>query len=125
MSTHENITARAAALLGKAGGRTTDLEALIAEAESALAQLQEASAQAAAESVDFNLSEADREEAAAKAERDRRNATTIAAARDALNERLSERRSQEKTKAIEAERAAALAERDALAQQWSAVRELA
>lgn len=100
--------------------RTSDLEQLIVDVKA------ERDAQAAqhvgyrADALNFKLAEADRDEAAQKAERADRNAKALAAELDGLEATLLERRQNEKTATIEAQRKAALAERDALAERIKA-----
>lgn len=95
--------------------RITDLEQLISEAAVERDRLSEASVSASSESVDFALSDDDRDEAAAKAERFARTARGLDLAVGELREKLEEMRSSEAQKADEAERKAVLAERDNLA----------
>lgn len=100
--------------------RTTDLEQLIVDVKA------ERDAQAAqhvshrADALNFKLADADRDNAARNAERSERNAAALAAELEALETMLLERRQSEKTAAIEAQRKAALAERDALAERIKA-----
>lgn len=107
--------------------RTSDLEQLIVDVKA------ERDAQAAqhvgyrADALNFKLAEADRDEAAQKAERADRNAKALAAELEGLEAILLERRQNEKTAAIENQRKAVLAERDALAEriktEWPALSE--
>lgn len=107
--------------------RTSDLEQLIVDVKA------ERDAQAAqhvgyrADALNFKLAEADRDEAAHKAERADRNAKALAAELETLEAILLERRQNEKTATIEAQRKAALAERDALVEriksEWPALSE--
>lgn len=100
--------------------RTSDLEQLIVDVKA------ERDAQAAqhvghrADAMNFKLAETDRDEAAQKAERADRNAKALAAELDGLEAALLERRQNEKTATIEAQRKAALADRDALAERIKA-----
>ena len=98
--------------------RTHDLENLITEIESEQERAAQARAAASIESVDFALSEEDRDEAAARAEKHARTADMLANALDKINERLIERRESENSQAAEAERKAALAERDKIAAEF-------
>ncbi len=95
----------------------TNLEQLIDEARGEQGRLVEAHAQASAESVDFALSEADRDTAAENAARHSRNAAALASAIEDLEEKLTRKRESDTRKAAEVERAAALAERDEIAAQ--------
>lgn len=95
----------------------TDLESLIAEATTERDRLSAASVQAQAESVDFGLTDEDRDEAARKADRLGRTATGLAAVIDELADKLEAKRNSESQKAKAAEQAAALAHRNALAER--------
>lgn len=95
--------------------RITDLEKLIPEAELERDRLSQAAVAASSESVDFALSDEDRDEAAAKAERYTRTAKSLDIAIAELREKLDGLRSSEAQKADEAERRAAIAERDEIA----------
>lgn len=95
----------------------TDLDALITEASSERDRLASIVAQETTESIRFELTEDDREIAAAKAERAKRSHAAICAAIDELTEKLAAKRQNENRKAVEAERDALKAERDALAER--------
>ena len=96
----------------------TTLEELIPEAEAERDRLGRSHVQAAAESVDFALSEEDRDEAAGKSERHSRNATALTKAIDQLTEKLAAKRESESYRAAQDEKAAVLADRDDLAKQF-------
>lgn len=100
--------------------RITDLEALIAEAEAERDRLGTAATAANAESVDFALSDEDRDEAAAKAERHSRTARGIELALTALRAKLVDLRESDSRQASEAEKVAAEAERQELADRFTA-----
>lgn len=109
---------RARAALDNPRFRLADFEPLIAEAESLCQQQHALADQAARESLDFALSEADREEAAGKADRARRSAAALTAGVEALRTKLAERQASDKAQQRAAEREAAAAERDALAAEF-------
>ncbi len=114
------LNERIANALSNDNVRTHDLEKLIGEIEGERDRLTAAHAAASSESVDFALNEADREDAAAKAGKYARGAETLANALVRIRERLDERRESENSQAAETERAAAIAERDALAKEFGA-----
>jgi hypothetical protein len=91
------------------------LEDLIPKAEAERDRLSDAHIRASADSVDFALSEEDRDEAARNAERYSRNALAIGKAIEELKAKLEAKRESNGRKAAEAERAAAMAERDEIA----------
>ena len=95
--------------------RIRDLEKLIPEAELERDRLSQASVAASSESVDFALSDDDRDEAAAKAERYGRTAKGLDIAIAELRGKLGDLRNSEAQKADEAERRAALIERNEIA----------
>lgn len=103
----------------------TDLENLIAEVTSERDRYAALAAQASADSIRFELSEEDRDDAARAAERARRNSLAMAAALDELTTKLEAKRASESQRSRQAERDAALAERDALAErlrkEWPAI----
>jgi hypothetical protein len=101
--------------------RLSDFPALIEEGEALADEQRSIAAEAAAESVDFALTEEARDTAADRAERARRNATAMGAAVEALSAKYEERRSSDKAKAREAEQAAAKAERDEIAKRFDAI----
>lgn len=109
---------RAQAALANPKFRLADFPPLIAEAEELMARQQALADQAGRETLDFALSEADREEAAGKADRARRSAAALAAGIDALRAKLAERQASDKAQQRAAEREAAAAERDALAAEF-------
>lgn len=100
--------------------RLTEITQLIADATT------ERDAQAAlhvaqsADAVNFRLAEADRDEAAKAAEKAARNAAMLDAAIADLEDKLQARRETDKRASAEAERKAALAERDELAKRIQA-----
>lgn len=112
------LNERISTALTNARVRTHDIENLITEIEAEQERAAQARAALSIESVDFALSEEDRDEAAAKAEKYRRTADMLANALDKLRERLVERRESENSQAAEAERKAALAERDKIAAEF-------
>lgn len=114
------LNERTTTVLTNDRARTRDVENLITETETEQERAIQCRDAAARESVDFALSDEDREEAAAKAEKYGRTADMLANALDKLNERLIERRDSENSQAAEAERKAALAERDKLADEFAA-----
>lgn len=99
--------------------RVTDTAALLTDLKAEQARLENARDQAAAESVDFTLSEDDREEAAAKAGRLDRTIKGLDVEIAKVAALLEERRSDEARRAKEAERRAALTERDELAARFA------
>lgn len=98
--------------------RINDNEALLADLKAERDRLTVARDQAAGESIDFALSDADRDEAATKAGRYERTAKGIETEIAGLAALIEERRDEEAAAKAEAERAAALAERDQLAEQF-------
>lgn len=98
--------------------RINDNEALLADLKAEHARLTVARDQAAGESIDFALSDADRDEAATKAGRYERTAKGIETEIAGLAALIEERRDAEAEAKAEAERAATLAERDQLAEQF-------
>lgn len=111
---HERITS------ARATDRVTitDLEALIAEITAERDRHAELVAQATEDSIRFELSEEDRDEAAKVAERAKRNSLAMSAALDELRGKLEAKKASEAQRSQKAERAAALAERDELAQRF-------
>lgn len=105
--------------------RTTDLEALIQEATIERDRLIAAAERQDEDSIDFALSDDDREEASRLASHYQRTARGLTNEIDALTEKLEESRNTDKRRAQEAEREAAIAERDALAarikSEWPAL----
>lgn len=108
--------------LASVNGRisTTDLEQLIVDVKA------ERDAQAAqhishrANAINFKLAESDRDDAAQSAERAERNADALAAELEDLEAKLLDRRQSDKSAALEAQRKAALGDRDALAERIKA-----
>lgn len=96
----------------------TDLETLIADATAERDRLLALSAKHDAESIDFALSDEDREEAAQLANHYQRTARGLANEIDALKKQLEEKRESDSRKAAEAEKQAAIDERDALAVEF-------
>lgn len=117
----EPFEKRAATALNNPLFRLADFGPLIAEGNELAEQQQVVASEAAVESVDFALSETDRDAAAAKADRARRNATALASAVEALTAKHAERQASEKSSRVAAERAAAISERDALAERFAKV----
>ena len=99
--------------------RVGDTETLLADLKAERARLGIARDQAAADSVDFTLSEDDREEAAAKAGRLDRTIKGLDAEIAKVAALLEERRSDEARRAKEAEKRAALTERDEIAARFA------
>lgn len=99
--------------------RVGDTETLLGDLKAERARLEIARDQAAAESVDFTLSEDDREEAAAKAGRLDRTIKGLDAEIAKVAALLEERRSDEARRAKEAEKRAAITERDELAARFA------
>lgn len=99
--------------------RVGDTETLLGDLKAEQARLEIARDQAAAESVDFVVSEADREEAAAKAGRLDRTIKGLDAEIAKVAALLEERRSDEARRAREAEKQAALTERDEIAARFA------
>lgn len=97
-----------------------DLERLIADATAERDRLSAASVQASGDSVNFALSDHERDEAASKADRLSRTATGLANEIDELSEKLAAKRNSERRHEIEAEKASIVAERDALAKRLKA-----
>jgi len=93
----------------------TDLEALIAEAAAERERFAAVVSQATADSIRFELSEDDRDEAAKNAERAKRNSLAMSAAIDDLSAKLIKKRAGEQQQAEKAAREAAIVERDMLA----------
>lgn len=99
--------------------RIADNEALIVDLKAEQERLEAARDQASAESVDFALSDADRDEAAAKAARLDRTIKSLEIEIAAVATLTEERRSDDARKAIEAEKRAALTERDEIAARFA------
>lgn len=95
----------------------TDLEALIAEATAERDRFVSTLNQATADSIRFELSEEDRDEAAKTAERAKRNSLAMSAALDELSAKLAAKRESEQQGALKAAKVAAVAERDAIAER--------
>lgn len=92
----------------------TDLEALIADATAERDHFGAIVTQATADSIRFELSEEDREEAAKTADRAKRNSLAMSAAIDELSAKLAAKRVSEEQRAQKAAKTAVIAERDAL-----------
>lgn len=103
----------------KPHARLNDNEALLADLKAELARLSAARDQAAGESIDFALSDADRDEAATKAGRYERTAKGIETEIAGLAALIEERRDEEAAAAAEKARAEVRAERDALAIEFA------
>lgn len=99
----------------------TDLRNLIAEVREERDRLLASQAQAEADSVDILLSEADQDEAAAVAARSGRLAAGYEAALVELEVKLAVKLEADSQRVLDAERAAALAERDEIAERWREV----
>lgn len=97
----------------------TDLKALIPEIRAEEERQRAKQAAAEIESCDLALSEADRDEAAATASRAGRLAKAYAEAAADLDIKLLAKKESEKRQAVEAERKAALAERDEIAAEFA------
>lgn len=108
-----------------ASARSTDrvtietLDKLLVDIGEERERLTLAHARASAESIDFALSESDRDEAAANAERYSRTLVALGNAADELGEKLIAKRESEGRKAAAAEKQAALAERDEIAAEFA------
>lgn len=98
--------------------RDEDLETLIADAGAEHERLLALAAKHDAESIDFALSDEDREEAAQLANHYQRTARGLANEIEALKKQLEEKRESDNRKAAEAEKQAAIDERDALAVEF-------
>lgn len=105
--------------------RIADLESLIEEAKAEQARLMATAEQQDAESIDFALSDEIREEASRLASHYQRTARGLANEIEILEQKLNEAVNSEKRRAADAERAAAIAERDDLAarlkSEWPAL----
>jgi hypothetical protein len=99
--------------------RVADTATLLDDLKAEQARLTIARDQASAESIDFALSEDDREEAAAKAGRLDRTIKALDAEIVRVDALLEERRSDDARKAKEAEKRAALTERDEIAARFA------
>lgn len=99
--------------------RVADTATLLADLKAEQARLEIARDQAASDSVDFTLSEDDREDAAAKAGRLDRTIKGLDSEIAKVTALLEERRSDEARRAKEAEKRAALTERDEIANQFA------
>lgn len=97
--------------------RSTDLAQLVSDLTAERDRLASHHAKDSADSVDFNLSEPDRDLAAQRADRSGRTIKGLAAEIAGLRERLDAKRQSEAAAIDEAERVAAFAERDALASE--------
>ncbi len=98
----------------------TDLEALIAEVAAERDRFAGIVNQATADSIRFELSEEDRDEAAKTADRAKRNSLAMSAALDELSAKLTAKRASDEHQAQVEARASAIAERDALAERLRA-----
>lgn len=116
-----NFTERAARAIADESFRVAHFPPLIAEGQQVAEQLHATIEQAIADSIDFSLSEDDREEAATLADRSRRQFATVVSAIEALEAKYAERQASEKGARIEAERQAAIAERDELAERFRVI----
>lgn len=101
--------------------RLSDFPGLIAEGAELCDVQRGIHEQANADAIDFRLSEEDRDDASKLADTTRRRLATIAAAVDALETEYAKRQSGEKVSKVEAERKAALAERDEIAARFRAI----
>ncbi len=102
--------------------RTTieTLVKLIEDARAESERLTAAHERASAESIDFTLSEEDREEAAANAGRYARSLAALATAIEEIEAKLDAKRNSDAQRAKQAEKASALAERDEIAARFAA-----
>lgn len=98
----------------------TDLENLINEVAAERDRHSNAAIAATADSIRFELSEEDRDEAARAAERAKRNSLAMASALESLAVKLEAKRSSEAQRSQRAARERALAERDAIAERFKA-----
>jgi hypothetical protein len=114
---------RAASAIDDPRARLSDLRRLMAEGEELQHQLEATYAQATADAVDFRLAQPDREAAELLSVQTARRSEAVQGALQALKAKLAACQSTEKQQAAEAERAAAIAERDDLAAQLAAVLE--
>lgn len=94
-----------------------DLENLISDAELERDRLGSVVQQETAESIRFELTEEDRDEAATRADRAKRSHAAISAAIEELAAKLEAKRDSDNQRAQEAKRAAIRADRDALAER--------
>lgn len=94
------------------------LEQLIADITAERDRLSKSHERASAESIDFALSEDDRDDAARNAEKYSRTVLALGTAIEGLTEQLIAKQESDGRKAQEAERAAALAERDEIAAEF-------
>lgn len=113
-----NLVERLAAAMSPRA-RIADNEGLLTDLKAERARLEIARDQAAAESVDFTLSEDDREEAAAKAGRLDRTIKGLEVEIAKIAALIEERRSDDARKAAEAEKRAAITERDEIAARFA------
>lgn len=108
-----------------ASARETDrttietLAKLIEDVHAERERLAAAHERASADSIDFALAEADREEAAANAGRYARSLAALAGAVEELEAKLDAKRNSDAQRAKQAEKAAALAERNELASRFA------
>jgi len=116
-----DFTDRAARAIEDPCFRVADFPGLIAEGHKLGDDLRSMVEQAVRDSIDFALGEEDREEAAVVVDRGRRQIATVAAAVAALETKLAARRADEKGARIEAERKAAITERDELAERFRVI----
>lgn len=100
--------------------RINDLQSLIGQARDELARLSEAAIVASRDSVNFALSDEDRDDAAVKADRYTRTAKGLDTAIGELVAKLEEKRESEAQKLKQAEQKAALEERDRVAARIAA-----
>lgn len=97
--------------------RTSDFPGLIQRCRDEVARLSSIASQANTDSLNFALTEGDRDEAAARAEKARREAGALSGAIDQLEARLAERTANDKSQESADLKAAILAERDELAER--------
>lgn len=110
----QTLAQRIASFKGNPRVRDTDLEALIADAKDEQERLVASATAHDAESIDFALSDDDREEASRLAGSFQRAAAGLANEITALEQQLEDKRNSDKRKAEEAEEAARKARYDAL-----------
>ncbi len=103
----------------KPRARLTDNESLLADLKQEFERTSTARDTAAGESIDFALSEDDRETSACNAARCERTAKALCAEIAELESIIEEHRNSEARQKVEAERSAAISERDILAKRFA------
>jgi exonuclease VII large subunit len=112
---------RAASAIDDPRARLSDLRRLMAEGEELSQQIEATHDQATADAVDFRLAQPDREAAELLSGQTARRSEAIEGALQALRQKLAQCQASEKQQAAEADRAAAIAERDDLSAQLATV----